>query len=555
MFVPGAGGVPSKLWRTSGSGRTQQLFLYAGVTCLVLLGLQVAFATLLDAQPGRIATTLVDAAAESAAAVACFWTAWRYRGAERLWRLLMGVATAGMAVASVGWAAMLVAEGRPFSHSSLGLVAFVLVPSGVAMAGLLSLPTEPVRGPGMSGEEPCRGRFRRDPITLLDCALVVGSIVVLGWGSVLASLVRVRAYDPVQFEIAVPKAVVSLILAVMLALIASFRRSRSPAVLALLGTGLLIDVLTSIVFLYGALKIKSFMPPWALIGYSVAYLLVFLAALVPVRARQSAHGSEPPGGRVLWMHAMLPYAVLSAAGVLVLAKVATETRLDRFETYGMVGLLLLALVRQMVTLAENTRLLAEIREREQRLHHQAFHDPLTGLANRALFTRRLQGAFAHDSAVDGYVGDGTPISVLFLDLDKFKQVNDTYGHAAGDDLLRISADRLRAGTRAVDTVARLGGDEFAVILDGDAPDTPRRIGERLAAAVQAPCLLAGQSYTPRASLGLVTLDGSAVPRPANPDTLLHQADLAMYAAKRERAGRLVVFQPDLASHANQSDRA
>ncbi|WP_131802349.1 GGDEF domain-containing protein, partial [Parafrankia soli] len=176
--------------------------------------------------------------------------------------------------------------------------------------------------------------------------------------------------------------------------------------------------------------------------------------------------------------------------------------------------------------------------------------PLTGLANRTLFTRRLQRALTqgtdsdttHTPAVTS--GEDT-VSVLFLDLDGFKKVNDTFGHAVGDELLQISADRLRAETRAVDTVARLGGDEFGVILDGGGPDDPRRIGERLATAVQAPCLLAGRPYTPRASLGLVTLDSTSTStRPATPDILIHQADLAMYTAKRAQTGGLVIYQPD-----------
>jgi diguanylate cyclase (GGDEF)-like protein len=245
----------------------------------------------------------------------------------------------------------------------------------------------------------------------------------------------------------------------------------------------------------------------------------------------------------MWAHAMLPYGVLATAGVAVSLKLLSGKPLDRLESFGMVGLLLLALVRQMVTMAENTRLLAEIRERERLLHHQAFHDPLTGLANRALFMRRLRRALECDADRDEDTGPA--ISLLFMDLDKFKQVNDTFGHVAGDELLKISAERLRAETRAADTVARLGGDEFGVILDGDASDHPCRTAERLAAAVHAPCLLAGRPYTPRASVGLVTADAVRTARPASPDILFHQADLAMYAAKRERTGRPVIYRPGL----------
>nr|WP_312630286.1 GGDEF domain-containing protein [Pseudofrankia sp. BMG5.37] len=374
---------------------------------------------------------------------------------------------------------------------------------------------------------------------MLDCVLIVGSIVLLEWGTVLAAVVRAGGTDLMQFLLDLGQLVAVLILVAVVVLIASFRRPRSPATFALLGTGLLAHGLAVNVFVYRAALGKIDFSSRTMAMFGLAPLLFLLAALVPVPGGTRHEGPAPPSPRAMWAHAMLPYVVLGAAGLLVVGKLSAGVRLDRFETYGMTGLLLVALGRQMLTLAENTRLLAEVRDRERQLHHQAFHDPLTGLANRALFTQRLQQTVAHDT---DDVREGSSLSVLFLDLDEFKRVNDTFGHAAGDELLKISAERLRAGTRAVDTVARLGGDEFAVILDGGGPDNPRNVGERLAAAIQMPCLLAGRPYTPRASLGLVTVDSAT--RPTSPDILLHQADQAMYAAKRKRAGRLEVYQPD-----------
>jgi diguanylate cyclase (GGDEF)-like protein len=239
--------------------------------------------------------------------------------------------------------------------------------------------------------------------------------------------------------------------------------------------------------------------------------------------------------------------VVANAGLLIFGRVAAGEPPDRVEAYGMVSLLVLALIRQMLTVAENTRLLAKVQEWESQLHHQAFHDSLTGLANRALFTGRLRRAVEVTSRVDGAsVDQPGVVSVVFVDLDYVNRVNDRFGHAAGDDLLRICAARLQAATRATDTVARPGGDEFAVILDHTGAKDPRRVAERLAAAVQEPCRPAGRAYTRRASLGLVTLDRAQ--GPASPDELLHEADLAMYAAKRERSGRLVVYRPGLAIH-------
>ncbi|ABW12676.1 diguanylate cyclase [Parafrankia sp. EAN1pec] len=537
----GAIGAAPDPWRSTSSGRMPRLFLCAVVAALVLLGLDVAFAVLLDPRPSRIGTTFVDTATELAAAAACFWTARRMRGAERRWRRLIGFAASGAMLTGLGTAAMLLATG------SVGPppVYAVLIPCyGLALAGLLSLPTDPLDGRGGSAETVRHGGLRWCAITMLDCLLLVGSIILLEWVTVLTALVHAGGHDPVHFLFSLVHAVAGLILATAVLLIASFRRPRSRGTLALLGTGLLTYGLTNNILVYHTAQGRISLPPWSLIGFALAWLLILLAALVPVPAHPQADGPTPVSQRVLWAHALLPYVVLGAVSLLVLGKLTTGTRLDRFETYGMLGLLLVTLVRQMVTLAENTRLLAAVREREQQLHYQAFHDQLTGLPNRALFARRLEQALAHNPDTDD-VSVGTPLSVMFLDLDEFKGVNDAFGHAAGDELLKISAERLRAGTRAADTVARLGGDEFAVILDGGGPDNPRQIGERLAAAIQTPCVLAGRPYTPRASLGLVILDGSAA-QPPGPDTLLNQADRAMYTAKRERAGRLVIYRPDLA---------
>ncbi|MCK9899303.1 GGDEF domain-containing protein [Frankia sp. Cpl3] len=532
------------LWRPGGAGHQPRAFGCAVAVALTLLGLDVAFAVLLDLRSARVATDLVSVAAQFAAAAACFWTARWVRGAERRWRVLVGLTATGAMLASLAIVPTLLAGDLPHRQGMSPGYAVFLSLYGVALVGLLSVPTDPVDDRGGSAGRRRRGVHRWHAITLLDCLLIAGSLVLLQWGTVLSAVVQTGP-DIRPFRLALTHQGAGLILATAVVLIASFRRPRAPATLALLGTGLLAYGLTTNIISYVAAEHGFHLPPWGLIGFAFAFLLIFLAAFVPVPTRTPSEGPAPPSPRAMWAHAALPYAALTAAGLLILSKLATGARLDWFETYGMITLLVLALLRQMVTLAENTRLLAEIRERERQLHHQAFHDPLTGLANRALFTRRLQRALTQgtDSDATHAPADGT-VSVLFLDLDGFKRVNDAFGHAIGDELLQISADRLRAETRAIDTVARLGGDEFGVILDGGGPDDPRRIGERLATAIQAPCLLAGRPYTPHASLGLVTLD-SAAHRPATPDILIHQADLAMYVAKREQAGGLVIYEPEI----------
>jgi len=170
---------------------------------------------------------------------------------------------------------------------------------------------------------------------------------------------------------------------------------------------------------------------------------------------------------------------------------------------------------------------------EEQLQRQAFHDSLTGLANRALLSDRLAHALDRverrpDSAV----------AVLFLDLDDFKTVNDSLGHAAGDELLIIVAQRIRGVLRGDDTAARLGGDEFALLLEDVTEGQARLIADRLLTALDETLDLHGHPVATRASIGIAMGRGSGVPA----DELLRQADLAMYAAKARGKARYVMFE-------------
>jgi diguanylate cyclase (GGDEF)-like protein len=163
--------------------------------------------------------------------------------------------------------------------------------------------------------------------------------------------------------------------------------------------------------------------------------------------------------------------------------------------------------------------------REQ-LAHQAITDDLTGLPNRRRFTQQLEQALTV----------GEPLAVLLLDLNRFKDVNDSLGHHLGDELLRLVGPRLADQLGAGDLLARLGGDEFGLLLHGaDDDEQALLVAERVRAALQEPFRVGGVSLHIDASLGvaLAGRDGSAA------DTLLHAADTAMYEAKRSRAGALV----------------
>jgi diguanylate cyclase (GGDEF)-like protein/PAS domain S-box-containing protein len=176
----------------------------------------------------------------------------------------------------------------------------------------------------------------------------------------------------------------------------------------------------------------------------------------------------------------------------------------------------------------------EQRRLEERLAHQATHDPLTGLPNRALFHARLGDALARARQ------DGPPCAVLFLDLDHFKDVNDTLGHDAGDRLLREVAARLRAVVREGDTVARLGGDEFAALLPAVADAAGAvEVAERLRESLARPFLLEGRPFPLGASVG-IAVGGPGYTRA---EELLRDADVALYRAKAAGRGGHAVFHP------------
>ena len=172
---------------------------------------------------------------------------------------------------------------------------------------------------------------------------------------------------------------------------------------------------------------------------------------------------------------------------------------------------------------------------EDELSYQAFHDSLTGLANKALFQDRLQHAAARIERTHGH------LAVLFIDLDNFKTVNDSLGHAAGDEMLRRVAEILVGCLRKVDTAARLGGDEFAVLVEdiGDHGDA-MTLAERILTALRQPVIAGGKEVSATVSIG-ITFDTPGI----TSDQLLRNADLAMYTAKERGKNRFEEFQSEM----------
>lgn len=178
-------------------------------------------------------------------------------------------------------------------------------------------------------------------------------------------------------------------------------------------------------------------------------------------------------------------------------------------------------VQQYVALFSD---ITDRKRREEAVWHRAYHDALTGLPNRSLFQDRLE------HAITTALRDKSRLGLLFIDLDRFKEINDTLGHGAGDELLKQVADRLRASVRASDSVARLAGDEFIALVENIAEaDTLSHLADKILAQLNHPFQLDGHLETISASIGIAIYpdDGHS------PQHLMQAADQAMYAAKRE----------------------
>ena len=180
------------------------------------------------------------------------------------------------------------------------------------------------------------------------------------------------------------------------------------------------------------------------------------------------------------------------------------------------------------------------KEVEAELEHRALHDSVTGLANRALFRDRIERALTRRAL------EGIDVAVLFCDLDGFKLINDTIGHEAGDEVLRIAAGRFGHSLRPTDTLARIGGDEFAVLIesDGDLPAEAAGIARRLLDAMAQPVEMRGMPMIVTTSIGIAVASQGGQ---TTPDDLLRDADTAMYGAKADGRNRAVAYDPSMGS--------
>lgn len=451
----------------------------------------------------------VGAMAVAGLAAVCCVAAYRRHPAilRRFWLLMavtMGLAAAGRLLWTVGR----LTAGSGLPHTPLiGVVFFAGLVSGTA--AVLSCPTAP---------RSVTGRAR----TVLDGVIVGLSLLPVGWVFVTREVSSSGIGEPAR-TLGLLYPMLDLIqLTILLAVAGPVRPFRCP--LTFVGISLAIRAAADTVYVLLVAK-DSYAPGHLIdVAWPVSYLFVAAATRFPRAAGTGETGETADAAALPWWRVALPY--LPVGGAIVAIVLARDEDGHTPPLIFMTGMALLAAlaVRQGLAANENDRLAARLRQ-------LAYADPLTGLPNRLLFSRRLQHAIRVQDRV----------AVLLLDLDGFKQVNDRFGHAAGDRLLTTVAGRMRDAIGADGLLARVGGDEFAVLVAADcATDRSEELAGRLLAALRDAQdeQLWGH---PTASIGIAEYG----PQHAGQADLLRDADIAMYAAKAAGKSAYRTCTPDL----------
>jgi diguanylate cyclase len=474
------------------------------------LGASLAFLVLLLARPVgeasiKLTANLAQLLAPLAAAASCGRAAVSGSGrTRRAWALLAGSA-GSWAVGQATWVWYEHVARRELPFPSLADVGYLgAIP--LAAAAMLSFP----------------GRAERVALqarSLLDGA-IIAALLYTSWALVLGPVFRDGAGSVVEQAIALAYPAGDVVLATIVFVVVARSRAGGAPVL-LLGAGLLGLAVADTGFAYltqqGTYRTGV---PFD-VGWFAGYLLVAAAARRPAGPMVTAVGRQTGQAPFLLPYLPLAVAVTTSVGLQLRGRPSGP-----FLYWTFVSLVLLIVGRQLVVVLDNQALNRRLAAMVGQLEHQAFHDGLTGLANRALFRERVAHALRRRSQA------GTPLALLFIDLDDFKMVNDELGHGAGDDLLVAVGGRLEACVRSEDTVARLGGDEFAMLLE-QAPShaVAVRVAERILEAMRPPFRLQGRDVQVGASVGVTVSDAAEV------DEVLREADVAMYLAKAHGKGR------------------
>jgi diguanylate cyclase len=474
---------------------------------------------------GDRATVWFDDLAELVAAliagIACLAAARRASGAgRRAWALMAGWGLC-WAVGEAVWSWYELIRNVPTPFPSLADAGYLdAIP--FALVAVLSFPGAAARG---------RARLR----LVLDGLTIASALLSVSWATVLGTVYAQGGDSRLAEVLSLAYPISDVAIGTMVLVLAMRTARGGQSTLILLSCGLGLTAVSDSGFAYLTANGTFGTGNWIDTGWVAGFLLVGLAALRSFR-RPVVPATERGALRT---HLYLPYIPVAVALVLAVDEEFHHGNLGRFLFIAMLVLIVVVVLRQVLTLSDNTELIRRLSDRERQLEYQASHDPLTDLANRARFHERVTRALE----VPSPWRQPSSVAVLFIDLDDFKDVNDRLGHQVGDQLLAAVADRLRRCVRPSDVPARLGGDEFAVLVtEVRSTQELMAVAERILDALRAPVVLAGQCLvSPQGSIGVAIAETPQI----GADELLRRADVAMYAAKARGKGVTGLYEPSL----------
>jgi len=475
---------------------------------------------------GEVTARQVSFAAKVSAGVAVLvcglMVAWRVTGKARLWRVL-GVATllCHLVGDTIWWSSRATTGGiAPWPA-----VVCYFLSAALALAALAVLASAGIGIPNW------RDRLVRTSrvITVIDGLVAAIAFVILaviaGVGA-LAGAALPRSGNTAVVIVYTAFQVLLVVTAVLIAML--YRRDRPyRANFLLLGAGAVMLIASDRVIAY--LRTVGFERGdlWGDVGFVLGLLLIAYGMLdlkPPPVLESNRDGMD-------WLRLLLPYIGFVGTASLLAFHLLIGYQLSLLVICGTLLMVALVATRQLLEVRAQWRLTKRLYDAQHGLAHQLHHDALTGLPNRLLFTQRLDEAIHRG-----------PFVLIFVDLDDFRELNDRFGHAGGDELLRAVGGRLRRCVGEADTLARIGGDEFAILIDGER-EAPEVVADRIRLALRDPFAVHGSSAHVRASMGLVRPDPDE-PLPTS-DDLLRQADISMYAGKRVGKDTAVVYRPSL----------
>jgi diguanylate cyclase (GGDEF)-like protein len=543
---------------------SKRLFYGALAVSALILAICVAVVFLVSNEQARVVLFDVTLPLINLAAACALFFAAKYTRAysphmARAW-LILALAQLAYTLGDLTWAFLEVGLGQqPFPSLADG---FYLLYYPLFLAGILMLPSRRIE------------RKEWLKITLDMCMIMLAAILGI-WNFLLGPLISAGAEDPFLAQLLSLAYPVSDLLMLVAILMLIYRKSEGQlnGPLLLLAFGATANVVTDCVFCYQSLLGTYTSGGFVDIGYILSYLFFGLAGVLQIVNHQQAPLARVEAishsRSIRALNAVIPYTPyfwLLAAYILLMRSYTRQLPMDFIWVgLGVAGIIGIVLFRQILTFRENNRLLGqlnialeqvrqqtvelshtnrelqnEIEERmrvEEQLSYNALHDPLTGLPNRVLFMDRLEHAI---DVAQRHVE--STCSVLYLDLDQFKVINDSLGHSVGDQLLIGIAQRMRMCLRLSDTVARFGGDEFVILLEDTlVPDDVIGCAGRILEKLKAPFQLQDRQVFISGSLGIVlNVNGYNLP-----EEIIRDADIAMYHAKALGKSRFEVFNSGL----------